>query len=232
MIGQDFGSSPADASPPTFAEALDQLKAHGCLVLVVGPIGDDAKYAGCRRLLGDDNTKSRRRLFIETSTNGIPARGAGPNCSHGGPANAHTLTYETSARGAAATASDSSNPTQHVSVEGTLDDLLEAADASMESLADADGFDPAELRVCVDDLDAMIANDADIDVVEFLRDLRALVLEHNGMCHAHLSRNVPGAPIDAIVHYFDAIVEVDSSNVPRQRWTIRHTGIKTDWLEL
>lgn len=234
MIGSGFASSPSDASPPTFAEALDQLKERGCLILVVGTVGDDAKYAGCRRLLGDQLSETRRRLFITTDTDLARHPGAKATCGHSSPADSRAINYQTAARSAAATtAAGDTMLVERETVDGTLDDLVSATDSAISELeTQADGLEPGELRVCIDDLDTMIANDDDVDVVEFVRDLRTRMLDSNGMCHAHLSRNVPGAPVDAIVRYFDAIIEVDSSNTPRQRWHVRHAGITTDWLEL
>lgn len=234
MIGSGFASSPADASPPTFAEALDQLKERGCLVLVVGTVGDDAKYAGCRRLLGDELSETRRRLFITTDTDLAYHPGAKATCGHSSPADSRSITYQTAARNGATTATSGDTMlVENETVDGSLDDLVAATDTAISSLdSQANGLDPGELRICVDDLDTMIANDDDIDVVQFVRDLRKRVLDSNGMCHAHLSRNVPGAPVDALVRYFDAILEVDSTNTPRQRWHVRHAGITTDWLEL
>lgn len=233
MIGQDIAAAPADASPATFGEALDQLKSRGCLILVVGPVCGDAKYAGCRRLLGDELTETRRRLFVTTDTDVGAHPGAKATCSHSSPADSRAVTYRTTARGATATANNPTMLAENETVDGDLDELLAATDDAITALDEhADGLAPAELRVCLDDLDAMIANDDDIDVVEFVRELRRHVLDVNGMCHAHLSRDIPGAPIDALVRYFDAIVEVDADVDYRQRWRIRHTGITTDWLEL
>lgn len=228
-----FASSPADASPQTFAEALDQLKRQGCLVLVVGQVGDDAKYAGCRRLLGDALLETRRRLFLTTDSDISTHPGAKATCGHAAPEDSHAITYKTTARSAASVSESPTTAVKTDSVEGSLDDLMETMSQAVSRLESrADGFDPSELRICVDDLDAMIANDDDRDVVEFVRDLRELVLDARGLCHAHLSRDVPGVPVDAIIRYFDAIIEVDSSNAPRQRWHVRHSGITTDWLEL
>lgn len=228
-----FASSPADASPQTFAEALDQLKERGCLVLVVGQIGDDAKYAGCRRLLGDELLDTRRRLFVTTDTDISTHPGAKATCGHAAPEDSHAITYKTTARGATTATESPTHAVETDTVKGDLDELLDVTQDAIARLESrADGFDPSELRVCIDDLDALIANDDDIDVVEYLRGIRELVLDANGLCHAHLSRDVPGAPVDAIVHFFDAIVEVDSQQEYRQRWHVRHSGITTDWLEL
>lgn len=233
MTEPGFASTAADASPKTFAEALDRLKHRGCLVLVVGQVGDEAKYLGCRRLLGDALLETRRRLFLTTDSDIATHPGAKATCGHMAPEDSHAIPYQTTARSAASTTETPTMSIQSESVDGSLDDFLKATRSAISRLESrADGFDPSELRVCVDDLDALIAHDDDVDIVEFVRDLREVVLESNGLCHAHLSRDVPGAPIDAIIRYFDAVVEVDSSDECRQRWHIRHSGITTSWLEL
>lgn len=232
MIGQSFAPPPSDSSPSTFAEALDRLKSRGCLVLVVGPVGGDAKYVGCRRLLGDELSRTRRRLFVTTDSDVTKHPGAKATCSHSSPADSRAISYKTSARCATALESTDSLEIEETVVDGDLQQLSTATAVALQELESrADGVDPGELRVCIDDLGSIIAND-DVEVVGFVRELRQRVLSAGGMCHAHIPKNVPGAPVDAILPYFDAILEVDSSDICRQRWHVRDAGITTDWLEL
>lgn len=233
MIGQSFASPQTDASPATFAEALGQLKERGCLVLVVGTVGDDAKYVGCRRLLGDELSRSRRRLFLTTDSDVTNHPGARATCGHGDPGDSRAITYRTSARTATALESDAPMRVETDVVDGGIDTLMDTTESAIEALETrAGGFEPGELRVCIDDLETIIANDDDVDVVEFISTLRDRVLESNGMAHAHITRTAPGIPVDAILPYFDAILEVDSRDECRQRWHVRDAGITTEWLEL
>lgn len=233
MIGQGFASSSSNVSPSTFAEALDRLKSRGCLVLVVGPVGDDAKYAGCRRLLGDELSETRRRLFLTTDRSVANHPGAKATCGHSEPTDSRAITYKTGARGTAAAPMESTLQIENEVVHGDLDDLLAVTESAIVGLETRAGeFEPGELRVCVDDLAALIAHDDDVAVVEFISALRERILDASGLGHAHLSRDVPAAPVDAIACLFDAILEVDSSDECRQRWHVRHAGISTDWLEL
>lgn len=233
MIGQSFASPQTTASPATFAEALGQLKERGCLVLVVGAVGDDAKYVGCRRLLGDELSRPRRRLFLTTDSDIDKHPGAKATCGHGDPDDSRAITYRTAARTATSLESDQSMRVQTDVVDDGIDTLTEVTSSAIADLETrAGGFDAGELRVCIDDLETIIANDDDVEVVEFISTLRDRVLESNGLAHAHITRTAPGIPVDAILPYFDAILEVDSRDECRQRWHVRDAGITTEWLEL
>lgn len=233
MFQHGSASAASDATSETFAEALDRLKARGCLVLVVGPVGDDAKYVGCRRLLGDELSRTRRRLFVTTDGSVTNHPGAKATCGHRAPADSRAVTYSTTARGATSVDVSPSMIEENEVVDGELSELVSSVEDAVSALESrAGGFEPSELRVCIDDLDAIIATADERSIVEFTRELRELVLENRGMCHVHLSRDVPGAPMDALVRYFDAVVEVESGERYRQRWHVRNTGITTDWLEL
>lgn len=233
MIGQSFASPKSDASPATFAEALGQLKERGCLVLVVGAVGDDAKYVGCRRLLGDELSRPRRRLFVTTDSDIDKHPGARATCGHGDPSDSRAITYRTAARAATSLEPETSTQVDTDVVDDGIDALTDTAESAIDDLEmRAGGFEPGELRVCIDDLETIIANDDDVDVVEFIRTLRDRVLESSGMAHAHITRTAPGIPVDAILPYFDAILEVDSRDECRQRWHVRDAGITTEWLEL
>lgn len=233
MIGQGFAPSPTDASPSTLAEALDRLKSRGCLVLVVGPVGDDAKYAGCRRLLGDELSMTRRRLFVTTDSDVTKHPGAKATCTHRSLADSRAINYRTPARSTTAQEAMDALKIEETVVEGDLQRLSSEIAAALQKLdSRADGLEPGELRVCIDDLGSIIANDDTVEVVEFVSELRQLVLSTGGMCHAHIPRNIPGSPVDAILRYFDAILEVESRDECRQRWHIQDAGITTGWLEL
>lgn len=233
MIGQSFSPPRSNTSPASFAEALDQLKERGCLVLVVGAVGDDATYAGCRRLLGDELSHPRRRLFLTTDSDVSKHPGARATCGHSDPSDSRAITYMTTARTATSVDPDASMQVDTAVVDGSIEWLTSATEAAVDDLeARAGDLEPGELRVCIDDLEAIIANDDDVEVVEFIRTLRQRVLDAHGMGHAHITRTAPGIPVDAILPFFDAILEVDSQEDCRQRWHVRDAGITTEWLEL
>lgn len=233
MIGQSYASPRSDASPPSFGETLGQLKERGCLVLVVATVGDDAKYAGCRRLLGDELSLPRRRLFVTTDADVSKHPGVRATCSHGDPADSRAITYRTTARSATAAEPDASMDVGTDVVDGGIEALTSATEVAIDDLeARADGLEAGELRVCIDDLETIIANDDTVEVVEFIETLRQRLRATSGMGHAHITRSAPGIPVDAILPYFDAILEVDSRTEYRQRWHVRDAGITTEWLEL
>lgn len=218
----------------TFSEALDDLKDRGSMVLLVGPVGNEAMYAGCRRFLGDELVEDRRRLFVMTDGQIEHHQGAKATCKHQPPADAHAINYRTQARSVAtATASDHTDiPAE--TVEGDLDDLYEHIEDAVERLERrADGFESGEFRLCLDSVDALLAHNDDEDVLEFVERVESLVHEHCGMAHVHLPVDFASAPVERFSSVFDAIVEVETgNNAFRQRWHLQDLGISTGWLKL
>ncbi|MFC7165834.1 DUF7504 family protein [Halospeciosus flavus] len=224
----------AEETAEAFSDALDDLKAQGSTLLLLGPVGGDAMYAGCRRLLGDELVEDRRRLFVMTDGQIEHHQGAKATCKYQPPADAHAINYRTQARSvASATATDHTDiPAE--TVEGGLDELYDRIEAAVERLDDrADGLEPGELRLCLDSVDSLLAHENDEDVFEFLDRVEALVDQYNGMAHVHLPLDFGSAPVDQFADAFDAIVEVEAGdNAYRQRWHLQDLGLSTGWLKL
>lgn len=234
-----------------FTETLGTLKERGSTILLVGPPDYRATAVGCRRLLGDELLTERERLFVLTDT--APDDHPGVSLGkHGDPADSGIVRYHTEARSVAAAAPTAGPaepagpsgpdaegfaarvPTSDVSAD--LDRLADEVSAEMDRLdARTGGLDAGELRVCIDDLGDMLSQEGGEAVNDFLHEVRANVLERDAMCHAHLSTDVPDAPLDAVGDAFDAIVEVDydgDAGHPKQRWHVPEAGLSTGWLAL
>lgn len=209
--------------PATFTSALDDLKSEGCLLLVLEVDSDEATDAGCRRMLGSDVLDDRRRLFVLGDT-------AGHDVSTNGPEQ-RALVYRTAARSATAAAPSSpSNPSDTVSAD--LDALGDALEDEVEALAPADGYEPGQLRICVDTLGDFLDEDDLVATLEFVKTLRAAVHDADGIAHVHVDQQVPAIAVEGLLPQFDAVVEVADDDDPRQRWHLPEESLSTAWLEL
>lgn len=215
-------------APERFADALDDLKAAGSMILVIESNGGEASHVGCSRMLGAAEQADRRRLFVQTdaaTSSRVAAAGRDD------AADERVLHYDTTSRTAAAATTN-----QNVSPDGTtvsdLRELAGAANAEVESLAPPSGFDAGQLRVCVDAVGDIVADTDTAAVVNFVEKVGELVDEHDGMGHLHVDRNVPAFAAEALLPQVDAVVEVADDDDPRHRWHLPDESLSTEWLDL
>lgn len=209
----------------TFAAALAEMKRDGCLLLTTGADVTTLRSA-CRRLLGDTATTPRRRLFVLTESTGPnhPATTSGPG-DH-----VRTITYDTDTRSSAATATGTDAVPDQV-VDGDLSDLYTAIEAEVtDTERRARNLEPAQLRVCLDSLDTLLAAHGQEEVFAFLHKLGALIRDADGMAHVHLPAGMNDDVVGVLTPLFDAIIEVRDG--PQQRWHLREPEFTTDWLSL
>lgn len=221
--GRDWAAAPDD-----FADALDDLKSSGCMLLVVESSGDDASTAGCDRMLGATEYEDRRRLFVQTdaaASSRLAAAGRDPDTEE------RVVRYETTARGAVA-ADEGTAPESSAATATDLASLADDAEDGVGDLAPGTGFSPGQLRVCVDAVGDMFADADTAAVVNFVDRLGDLVTDHDGMGHVHVDRHVPSIAAEALLPQFDAVVELADDDAPRHRWHIPAESMSTEWLEL
>ncbi|MFC3476223.1 DUF7504 family protein [Halobacterium litoreum] len=222
-----MGDSQSDGewttAPDTFTEALDDLKADGCMLLVVDGATD---HVGCDRMLGDATTEDRRRLFVRADTAASPhVDAAAPDATA-----RETVVYRTGARTATAAASNRADaPTAAV---GDVDALAGATEDAVQSLAPPSGFESGQLRVCLGGVGDLLADDDLAAVVSYVRRLRETVTAADGMGHVHVDDRVPATAVEALLKQFDAVVEVADAGDARQRWHLPDESLSTEWLDL
>ena len=207
-----------DGRAASFADALDELKRRGSTLLVVGGPDPETDRA-CERLLGEPAAR-RRHLYVRTATGGtrdvegVPSR---------------TVTYGGAARSTAAASGGATEPTDAV-VDGDLGDLQAAVDDAVDALRPADGFEPAELRLCVDAADSLLASHDEARVFQFLHAVRGRMRETGGMGHVHLPVAFDDRHVHLLAPLFDAVIEVRAGG--QQRWHLEDPDLTTDWLPL
>lgn len=216
------------SSPEAFAETLEDLKQTGCMVLVVEDEGAPA-HEGCDRLLGADGPEDRRRLFLQTdaaTSSRLAAAGRRDRTTE------RVARLQTASRTAttADSASGGLDPSSTVAtgVDGLAADAREAVDA----LEPTDGFDAGQLRICVDALGDVVAATDPADATGLVADVRALVDEHDGLGHVHVTQETPGAAAEALLPQMDAVVEVAGDEEARHRWHLPDESLTSAWFEL
>jgi len=213
--------------PATFAAALDDLKSTGCLLLVLEAGGSDAGGDGCRRLLGSDDGGERKRLLVrsenETQTTSSAPSGDDPD--------ERTVVYRSPAREPAA-ASPPGPSLPATTVASDVDALGDAVEEQAEAVAPLGGYEPGELRVCMDALGTLLEDDDLLSVLEFTKTLGDVARERDGIAHVHVGQHVPGIAVEGLLGQFDAVVEVTGDDDPRQRWHLPDESLSTRWLEL
>lgn len=213
-------SEETEGRAAAFADALNDLKRRGCMLLVVGTGGNLA--AVCEKLRGDDGDE-RRRLYVRTG-----GRSARPETDVGVPS--RTIRYGTDTRSAAATSTDAGAGAPDRVVDSELPDLQSAIDEAVAALEPDAGYDAAELRVCVDAADALLSRHADERVFQLLHALSGRMRETGGMCHVHLPVAYDDEHVALLGPLFDAIVEVRHGT--EQRWHLSDPEMTTDWVPL
>lgn len=215
--------------PDRFGSALEELKASGCLLLVVE--SDDAASAcGCDRMLGTDGHADRRRLFVRGDTTAhrrssvrTPERD-----------DERTVAYRTGARTATAAATDSDLGTVE-RPDATASDptkLASTIESQVDVLRPPSGFAPGQLRVCVDVVADIVAIDDLASAAAVVERLGDVVRAADGMAHVHVGDAVPARAVEGLHTQFDAVVELEGDDEPRQRWHLPDESLSTAWLEL
>lgn len=211
-------------APDTFADTLDDLKSTGCMLLVLESAGGTTGRTGCDRMLGETSVEDRRHLFVRTDT------AETPHVESVDSTKQQTVVYGTGARTTATAATPAAE--RSTSVTGGVDALVAAADDEVDGLAPPGGFEPGQLRVCVDGVGELIADTDLAAVLSFVERMRATVTGSNGIGHVHVDGSVPATAIEGLLQQFDAVVEVRENEEPRQRWHLPDESVSTEWLDL
>lgn len=228
-MAESAGERAWTEEPATFASALEELKSSGCLLLVVESADEAASTCGCNRMLGADALADRRRLFVHGDT----AAHRRTEVSRRNRDDERTVVYRTGARDTA-TAGDSAFPGDEPPDSTAIhpDDLAAAVESQVDVLRPPSGFSPGQLRVCVDVVGDVMATDDLASALSFTERLGEVVRAADGMAHVHVGDTIPPTAVEGFLPQFDAVVELEGEDEPRQRWHLPDESLSTAWLEL
>ncbi len=226
------GPGRAKTSEDGFSNELSRLKRHGASILVVGSVRPDHRRDTCRRLLGRGAEKARRRVLISTTseTNQL--------AKLADDADSETLSmisYDAQARTTAASrsTSDSSISSSPTEVDA-LADLGLAISRAIDSFEhDADGLEPAELRVGVDSVLPLLEEYGRKRIFKFLHLTNGRTRDVSGMVHYHLPVERTAKIVPVLSPLFDVVVELREQHGEHQeRWMIDDGTHSSGWLSI
>ena len=220
-MGTDFGGTP-DRS--TFARTLSDLKREGSNILLVGDESNDAHDDVCRRLLGEDDDAPRYRLFVLT-------RDGEEGCTTAPAATAGAGPVRVVRQAGAPTVDGEDVLTATVDSEFLSALGMDFLDVVDEIVAESDGLEPAQLRVCLDSIRPLVERHRSETVFRLLHMMTARIREEHGMGHFHLRLPRDHEIVRLLDPLFDAIVEVRTTDgTVEQRWHLRDGDVTSDWI--
>jgi len=239
------GSTPPEDDLTAFFNLLNELKATGCNLLIVGDAPRGVFARASSRLLGDEKALRYRLLAVtdampQSVADRLPESDATP---HPLSATTRILNHAGTPRSVATT--NPGAPSELTDIEETrvadpeLQGLRsELIDAIESAAAEAGGLRPADLRVGVDSLDPLLEQYGEDVVKRCLDAVGERVHDHSGMAHYVLTNSYDSDPVQSLVPTADAVIELRTVNPDeyghdaQQRWHVPERDITTEWTPL
>jgi len=202
------------------AQTLAGLKRRGCNLLVVGSDKRRAHVRACERLRGDADAGPRWRVVVRTP--------ASPNHAAGGDADATVRAGGPTTRSVtAATGGDGPSRDSPTALAGATVDAID------ELEADAEGFEPAELRLCVESLLPLAATHGADRLRALLGPVTERVRAADGIGHYHLPLSADDPLVADLAPRFDAVIHLRTRDGrPEHRWELVDRDVESGWLPL
>lgn len=211
-----------------FVRRLGRLKTTGCNLLLVGRVPDDVLATASRKLLGDD-TQHRLRLFVLTDAERATVRER--LTARNGQTSAADAVLAYASDDPPALADE--DATVRADIDGDLAALTAAIDEEIAAMdAAAGGLEPAQLRVCFDSLEPLVADHGVRAVASFLDDVTDRVDEANGMAHYVLPVERDHRTVARLDSTFDATIEYRTAENGQERWHFPGSELSTGWFPL
>lgn len=240
----------SDEEPPddltAFLNLLNELKATGCSLLVVGDAPREVFTRASSRLLGDAEVLRYRVLAITDATaQSVADRLPDPNETPRPLTETTRIVNHAGAPRSVTAASSPSAPPKLAGIEETcvadpeLRGLETALCDAIDAVAGRAGrLEPADLRLGVDSLGPLLAHhDADV-VGRCLDAVGAHARIHDAMVHQILPKGYDSDAVQALLPSVDAAVELRTvdpvafDHAAQQRWHVPRCGVTTEWTPL
>lgn len=224
------GTDRAERTGEGFSDELSRLKRQGTSLLVVGSVQPDQHRDASQRLLSCGSDQVRRRVLVSTTS--------GPHhiSRFVGDAESDTLSvinYAPDHRSVTASGSASRRSSDPEATEvGTLTDLGIAIANAIDSFeTDADGLEPAEVRVSIDSVVPLLEEYGNQQVFKFLHLINGRTQHVGGMAQYHLPMKRDARIVPTLSPLFDVVVELRERNGDAQeRWLIDDGTHSSGWL--
>ncbi|WP_137286089.1 DUF7504 family protein [Halorussus salinisoli] len=230
-----------------FLSLLNELKATGCNLLVVGDARPELFVRASENLLGDPEALRYRLLAVtDASSRSIAERLPDPDEVPRPLAETTKLVNHAVTPRSVTSATTPADPTDLVRIPETrvadpqLDGLQTALVEGIEEFdRRADGLRPAELRLGIDSLGSLFDHHGEDVVQRCLRMVGGYVRDHGAMAHYLLKDDYDSERVQALVGDVDAVIEIRSVNPDahdahdaQQRWHVPTRDLTTDWVRL
>lgn len=231
----DAGTTPFDdpsTSPCAFASTLAELKREGGGLLLVGDVPPQVGDPMRRRLLGEESTRRRHRIYV--STRDPPGARFPFEAREIAPERWDVLRHGGATRSAAATSATSPDPAVTLPTGRECPTIGDLGTALVTAIEAADrrhgGLDPAQLRVGFDSVSPILDHDEAL-AFRFLHLVVQSVKATGGMVHCPLYHPLDSPPVRLFAPLFDAIVELRThDDETHQRWHFTDSDVRSDWL--
>ncbi|MFC7079082.1 DUF7504 family protein [Halorussus caseinilyticus] len=228
-----------------FLSLLNELKATGCNLLVVGDARPELFARASANLFGDPEAVRYRLLAAtDASPQSIAERLPDPDEAPRPLAETTRLVNHAVTPRSVASASGSDAiglagiPETRVA-DSELEGLQSALVDGIEEFARrTDGFRPGELRIGIDSLGILFDHSGEDVVRRCLQTVGGRVYDHNAMAHYLLNDDYDSERVQALVDDVDAVIELRSVNPvnhdhdAEQRWRVPNRNLATDWVRL
>lgn len=250
MATNDAARGSDDSPPPeddltAFLNLLNELKATGCNLLLVGDAPRKVFTRASSQLLGDANALRYRVLaVIDATPESIADRLPGSTGTPRPLSETTTLLNHAGVPRSVTAATDPDTPPRLAGIEETC-----IADPELQGLrsglTDAIGevgtradLEPADLRVGIDSLDPLLDHYGEDVVKDCLDVVGECVSDHSAMAHYALRESYDSERVRALAPSADAIIELRTADpgeydhAAQQRWHAPRRDITTEWTPL
>ena len=245
----DGNSSDVDASDDEltgFLSLLNELKATGCNLLLVGDARPELFTRASASLFGDPQTVRYRLLAVtDAGSQTIAERFPDPTETPRPLAETARIVNHAATPRSATSATQSNAPPGIAAIPETRvadSDLVGLESALVEEIErfarQSDHLRPAELRVGIDSLETLLDYYGEDAVRRCLRTVGERVRAENGMAHYVLEDSYDSERVQTLAADVDAVIEIRSVNPERhgydaeQRWHVPSEDLTMDWVRL
>lgn len=232
MANDGCNSSLGTNENSSFSETLDRLKQRGCSVLVSGLVSDEGINQLSAQLFGDPTVQHDRiRLFglIGRDVKLVRDRIAGFDADG---ETTSVITTQDAVR--SVSAADSVNDVISLNKTVVSNDVDTFSLALHHTIAEINRtygrLEPAELRVCIDSLAALLAENDTEQVEMFLDNINQVAIGTRGIIHAVLPSKHDAPVVRRLKPYFDIVVNLRMTEKQVvQQWELPLSGHQTEW---
>jgi hypothetical protein len=238
-----------DDDPPddftTFLNLLNELKATGCNLLVVGDAPREVFTRASSQLLGDAEALRHHVVAATDATPESIAERLPDADTTPRPLTETTRILNHAGAPRSVTAEDSDAPAKLAGIQetcvadpelqGLQSGLVDAIDAVVKGTIN---LQPADLRVGVDSLGPLVEHHSEEVVRRCLGMVAGHVRRHDGMAHYVLAEEYDSERVQSFASDVDALIElravdpVEHDHDAQQRWHVPRRDIVTEWTPL